>query len=489
MSETNGKQGPEKLTTNFGGPISDNQNSLSAGDPGPLLLTDYHLIEKNAHFNRERVPERVVHAKGAGAFGYFEVTEDVSQYTKAAFLNGKGKRTEALARFSTVAGELGSADTARDPRGFALKFYTEEGNYDLVGNNTPIFFIRDPLKFPDFIHSQKRLPQSHLRDADMQWDFWSLSPESLHQVTFLMGDRGIPAAFQHMNGYGSHTYQWINAKGETHWVKYHFKPELGVKNYTRQEAARIAGEDPDHHTRSLFNLIAGGDVAAWRLFVQIMPHEEAFTYKWDPFDVTKVWSHKDYPLIPVGRLVLDRNPANYFADIEQAAFEPSNIVPGIYFSPDKMLQGRVFAYADAHRYRIGPNYATLPVNRPHNAAVNNYQRDGNMRYDDNGGNKPVYEPNSLGGPTQRPEYAEPAFALKGTTGRYAQTSYRNDDYQQAGDLYRLMSPEEKARLIDTIVTAMTGIRREVQERQLGHFTKADAEFGAGIARGLGLVPA
>ncbi|MEO6991813.1 MAG: catalase, partial [Candidatus Baltobacteraceae bacterium] len=486
MADRNGdpKRTPETLTSNFGAPIADNQNTLTAGNPGPALIADYHLIEKNAHFNRERVPERVVHAKGAGAFGYFEVTDDVAQYTRAAFLSQIGKRTELVARFSTVAGEKGASDVERDPRGFAVKFYTEEGNYDLVGNNTPIFFIRDPLKFPDFIHSQKRLPQNNLRSKAMQWDFWSLSPESLHQVTYLMGDRGIPAAFQNMNGYGSHTYQWINREGKTVWVKYHFKAELGVKNLTRQKAAEIQGHDPDHHTRSLYDLIAGGDVAAWKLYVQIMAHEEAFAYKWDPFDVTKVWSHKDYPLVPVGRMVLNKNPENYFADIEQGAWEPSNVVPGIWFSPDKMLQGRIFAYADAHRYRIGPNYALLPTNRPRHAAVHNYQRDGNMRFDANGGSAPVYEPNSLGGPAQDKAYEEPPYAMHGaTTGRYDQKTPRNDDYQQPGDLYRLMSNEEKARLVDTLVDHMGDIPKETQTRQIGHFAKADGDLGARLAAG------
>jgi catalase len=373
---------PDMLTTNSGAPVPDNQNSLTAGNPGPTLLADHYMIEKNAHFSRERVPERVVHAKGGGAFGYFEVTEDVSDFTCANFLSAIGKRTEVLARFSSVAGEHGYADTDRDPRGFALKFYTEDGNYDLVGNNTPVFFIRDAIKFPDFIHSQKRHPQTNLRDPNRMWDFWSLSPESLHQVTYLMGDRGIPLGWQFMNGYGSHTYQWINRAGKTVWVKFHFHTELGEKNMTRQDAIRMAGEDPDFHLRSLSNLIAGGDVASWKFSVQIMLTEEAATYRFDPFDVTKVWSHKDYPLIPVGRLVLNRNPQNDFTDIEQAAFEPSAIVPGVWFSPDKMLQGRIFAYADAHRYRIGTNYASLPVNRPKNARVANYMRDGAMHPDE-----------------------------------------------------------------------------------------------------------
>lgn len=476
----------EDLTTNFGGPIGDNQNSLTAGESGPVVIADYQLIEKLAHFNRERVPERVVHAKGAGALGTFTVTNDLRAYTRADFLNKVGKKTEVLVRFSTVAGEQGSADSARDPRGFAIKFYTEAGNYDLVGNNTPIFFIRDPLKFPDFIHSQKRHPQTHLRDKNMQWDFWSLSPESLHQVVYLMGDRGIPLGYQYMNGYGSHTFQWINAEGGTFWVKYHFKTDLGVKNMTRQDAERLAGEDPDEATKSLYKLIDGGDVASWTLYVQIMPHEAAFSYRWDPFDVTKVWSHGDYPLIELGQMVLERNPENYFAEIEQAAFEPSNVVSGIYFSPDKMLQGRLFAYADAHRYRIGPNYHLLPVNRAKNAKVQNYQRDGNMRFDANGGGLVNFEPNSLGGPVESKAHTEPPQALAGTTGRYAQTSSRDDDFRQAGDLYRLMSVDEKARLIDTLLDQLGPVKREIQLRQLLHFAKADSQLGRCVAKGLGL---
>jgi catalase len=477
----------DKLTTNFGAPVSDNQNSRTAGSGGPTTLEDFHLIEKLAHFDRERVPERVVHAKGGGAFGYFEVTNDLSQFTRAHFLGKIGRRTDVLARFSTVAGELGSPDTVRDPRGFAVKFYTEEGNYDLVGNNTPVFFIRDAMKFPDFIHSQKRHPQTHLQDPNMAWDFWSLSPESLHQVTYLMGDRGTPAGFQHMNGYGSHTYMWYNANGEPVWVKYHFKTDLGVKNFTRQEAARIAGEDRDYDIRSLFNLIDGGDAAQWTLYVQIIPYDKAFDYTWDPFDVTKVISHKDYPLVEVGKLVLNKNPQNYFAEIEQAAFEPSNVVPGVWFSPDKMLQGRIFSYADTHRHRIGANYALLPVNRARNAKVANYQRDGFMRSDDNGGPAVNYEPNSLNGPGEDKSAPEPqVLALSGAVGRYDQKSYRNDDFQQAGDLYRLQSPQEQDRLVDNIVNHMGPVRREIQLRQVPHFQKADQTFGDRIARGLGL---
>lgn len=369
-----------KLTTSWGAPVGDNQNSMTAGSRGPTLIQDVHLLEKLAHFNRERVPERVVHAKGVGAHGYFEVTNDVTKYTKAAFLSEVDKRTPLFIRFSTVAGELGSADTVRDPRGFAVKFYTEEGNYDIVGNNTPVFFIRDAIKFPDFIHTQKRDPKTHLKNPTAVWDFWSLSPESLHQVTILMSDRGIPATLRHMHGFGSHTFKWTNAEGEGVWIKYHFKTEQGVKNLDVNTAAKIAGENPDYHTEDLFNAIENGDYPAWKLYVQIMPLEDANTYRFDPFDVTKVWSQKDYPLIEVGRMVLDRNPENYFAEVEQATFSPGTLVPGIDVSPDKMLQGRLFAYHDAHRYRVGANHQALPINRARNK-VNNYQRDGQMRFD------------------------------------------------------------------------------------------------------------
>lgn len=484
MASDNHSDSPA-MTTNFGAPVADNQNSLTAGNPGPVLIADYHLIEKNAHFNRERVPERVVHAKGAGAFGYFEVTNDVTEFTKAALFSKKGKRTEMLARFSTVAGEKGAADTERDPRGFALKFYTEEGNYDLVGNNTPIFFIRDALKFPDFIHSQKRHPQTNLRSADMQWDFWSHSPESLHQVTYLMGDRGIPQSHQFMNGYGSHTYSWINAAGKLVYVKYHMKTEQGIRNFTRQEAAAIVAHDSDYATRSLFQMIEKGEPACWKMYVQIMPEADAANYRFDPFDLTKVWSHKDYPLIEVGRMVLNKNPENYFADIEQSAFEPSNVVPGIWFSPDKMLQGRIFAYADAHRYRIGPNYHLLPVNQAKNAPVRNYGRDGNMVYGANGGGSVNYEPNSFGGPVEQKKFEEPSVELHGPTGRYDQDSYRNDDYQQPGDLYRLFTKESQDRFVDTVVNHMSPVLKDIQARQIEHWRKVDASLGERIAQGLG----
>ena len=472
------------LTTSWGAPVGDNQNSMTAGSRGPTLIQDVHLLEKLAHFNRERVPERVVHAKGAGAHGYFEVTNDVSSYTKAAFLSEVGKRTPLFARFSTVAGENGSADTVRDPRGFAVKFYTEEGNYDLVGNNTPVFFIRDAIKFPDFIHTQKRDPRTHLKNPTAVWDFWSLSPESLHQVSILMSDRGIPATLRHMHGFGSHTFKWVNAEGDGVWVKYHFKTEQGVKNLSPDVAAKLAGENPDYHTEDLFNAIEKGDFPSWKLYVQIMPLEDADTYRFDPFDVTKVWSQKDYPLIEVGRMVLDRNPENYFAEVEQATFSPGTLVPGIDVSPDKMLQGRLFAYSDAHRYRVGANHQALPINRPRNE-VNNYQRDGQMRFDDNGGRSVYYEPNSFGGPTESHENKQAAYPVSGVADSVAYD--HNDHYTQAGDLYRLLSEDERTRLVANIVEAMKPVEKEeIKLRQIQHFYKADPEYGTRVADGLGL---
>ncbi|MFS0905592.1 catalase KatA [Priestia aryabhattai] len=472
------------LTTSWGAPVGDNQNSMTAGSRGPTLIQDVHLLEKLAHFNRERVPERVVHAKGAGAHGYFEVTNDVSTYTKAAFLSEVGKRTPLFVRFSTVAGENGSADTVRDPRGFAVKFYTEEGNYDLVGNNTPVFFIRDAIKFPDFIHTQKRDPRTHLKNPTAVWDFWSLSPESLHQVSILMSDRGIPATLRHMHGFGSHTFKWVNAEGDGVWVKYHFKTEQGVKNLAPDVAAKLAGENPDYHTEDLFNAIEKGDFPSWKLYVQIMPLEDADTYRFDPFDVTKVWSQKDYPLIEVGRMVLDRNPENYFAEVEQATFSPGTLVPGIDVSPDKMLQGRLFAYSDAHRYRVGANHQALPINRPR-SEVNNYQRDGQMRFDDNGGRSAYYEPNSFGGPTESHENKQAAYPVSGVADSVAYD--HNDHYTQAGDLYRLLSKDERTRLVANIVEAMKPVEKEeIKLRQIQHFYKADPEYGKRIADGLGL---
>ncbi|KIL50040.1 catalase KatA [Jeotgalibacillus soli] len=472
------------LTTGWGAPVGDNQNSMTAGSRGPTLIQDVHLLEKLAHFNRERVPERVVHAKGAGAHGYFEVTNDISKYTKANLFSEVGKRTPLFTRFSTVAGELGSADTVRDPRGFSVKFYTEEGNYDIVGNNTPVFFIRDAIKFPDFIHTQKRHPQTHLKNPNAVWDFWSLSPESLHQVTYLMGDRGIPATLRHMHGFGSHTFKWTNAEGESVWIQYHFKTEQGIKNLTQDVADKIAGENPDYHTEDLFNAIENGDFPAWKLYVQIMPLEDANTYRFDPFDVTKTWSQKDYPLIEVGRMVLDRNPENYFAEVEQATFSPGTLVPGIDVSPDKMLQGRLFAYHDAHRYRVGANHQALPINRARNE-VNNYQRDGQMRFDNNGGGSVYYEPNSYGGPTEAPEAKQASFEVTGQAGNVGYD--RDDFYTQPGDLYRLQSEEERARLVQTFVNGLKPVEKdEIKLRQIGHLYKADPEFGTRVAEGLGL---
>ncbi|MDT1943474.1 catalase [Carnobacterium maltaromaticum] len=455
---------------------------MTAGNRGPVLIQDVALLEKLAHFNRERIPERVVHAKGAGAHGYFEVTNDLTEYTKADFLSEIGKKTPVFTRFSTVAGESGSADTLRDPRGFAVKLYTDEGNYDIVGNNTPIFFIRDAIKFPDFIHTQKRDPQTHLKNHNAIWDFWSLSPESLHQVTILMSDRGIPATFRHMHGFGSHTFKWTNAAGESVWVKYHFKTEQGIKNLTAEVAEELAGSNPDYHTEDLFNAIENGDAPAWKLCVQIMPLADADHYRFNPFDVTKVWSQKDYPLIEVGRMVLDRNTDNYFAEVEQVTFTPGNIVPGVDFSPDKLLQGRLFAYGDAHRHRVGANSHLLPINSPKNE-VKNYHRDGAMRSDANGGSSVYYEPNSLGGPTETLANKQASFEVHGMADSVA---YDDDDhYTQAGDLYRLLSEDGKTRLIANIVGHMQPVEDEaIKVRQIQHFLKADPEYGARVAAGL-----
>lgn len=481
------------LTTNFGAPVPDNERSLTAGERGPTLLQDYFLIEKLAHFDRERIPERVVHAKGAGAFGYFEVTHDVARFTKAQFLGEVGRRTEVLVRFSTVGGEKGSADADRDPRGFAIKFYTPEGNYDLVGNNTPVFFIRDAFKFPDMVHTHKRNPQSNLKDPDAFWDFFSRSPESTHMVTVLFSDRGIPRNYRQMHGFGSHTYKWVNAAGEVFWVKYHFKTEAGIANLTADEATALSGRDPDHATRDLFEHLRSGQVAAWRAYVQIMPAADAETYRYDPFDVTKVWRYRDYPLIPIGRLVLDRNPQNFFAEIEQAAFSPANFVPGIEASPDKLLQGRLFSYPDTQRHRLGPNYAQIPVNACpfHHGRIANYQRDGLMRVDGNGGAGPNYSPSGRGGPVAAPQHREAPFAT-GVAGRTEYVAARRtglaDDFEQAGLLYRVMNEGERARLVANVAGHLGQAGREIQRRQLHHFLRADAEYGARVAAALGLTP-
>ena len=481
----------EKFTvTSAGAPVASDAHSQTVGPDGVTTLTDHYLVEKLAHFNRERVPERVVHAKGGGAFGKFTVTQDVSQYTRAALFQ-PGVETEMLARFSTVAGESGSPDTWRDPRGFSLKFYTTEGNYDLVGNNTPIFFIRDGIKFPDFIHSQKRMPGSNLRDNDMQWDFWSLSPESAHQVTWLMGNRGLPRSWREMNGYGSHTYQWINASGERFWIKYHFHTQQGVHGLSNEEAEKLAGSDADHHIGDLYKHIEAGDFPRWTLSVQIMPYEDAKTYRFNPFDVTKVWPHGDYPLHEVGVMELNRNPQNYFAEIEQAAFAPSNFVPGIAASPDKMLMARIFSYADAHRYRVGANHTQLPVNAPKNADENghSYSKDGNMRYSFASADTPVYAPNSRGGAHADPARAADSAGWEndGELVRAAATlRAEDDDFGQAGTLYRdVYNDEEKAYILDTITGHVGAVKSdEIRERAIQYWTNVDEGLGVKLRANL-----
>ena len=474
----------KKMTTDAGRPVGDNQNSLTVGPRGPVVFEDFLLFEKMAHFNRERIPERVVHAKGSGAYGHFVCTNPLTQYTTAKLLSNAGKKTPTFLRFSTVGGEKGSADTERDPRGFALKFYTEEGNWDLVGNNTPVFFIRDPLKFGDFIHTQKRDPQTNLKSPTMMWDFWSLSPESLHQVTILFSDRGTPDGYRHMDGFSSHTFSLINAKNELFYVKWHFKTKQGIKNFTREGADDMRGQDPDHAQRDLFEAIKTGDFPKWRVCVQIMPEKDAENYHINPFDLTKVWPHGDYPLIEVGELVLDRNPENYFAEVEQAAFDPKNIVPGMGYSPDKMLQARLISYPDAHRYRLGVNYDSLPVNKPQ-CPFHTYNRDGAMRFDGNSGASVNYEPNSFGGPTQDPAFRERPRPVSGTVDRH---NHRldGDYYTQPGNLFRLMAPDARDRLIGNIVASLKNAPQRIKELQVQHFFQADPAYGAGVANALGL---
>jgi catalase len=474
----------KKLTTAHGSPIGDNQNSLTAGPRGPLLMQDYQLLEKMATFNRERVPERIVHAKGSGAYGTFTVTKDISKYTKADLFSKVGKQTPCLLRFSTVAGERGAADAERDVRGFAIKFYTEQGNWDMVGNNTPVFFIRDPYKFSDFIRTQKRDPKTNMRSATAMWDFWSLSPESLHQVTILFSDRGLPQGFRFVHGFGSHTYSFINAKNERFWVKFHFKVMQGIKNWKNAEAEAVVGKDRESSQRDLFEAIEHGDFPKWKFHIQVMPEKDAETYHINPFDLTKVWPHADYPLMEVGILELNRNPDNYFAEIEQAAFEPSNIVAGIGFSPDKMLQARIMSYADAHRYRVGVNYAALPVNKPH-AEVNTYHRDGNMRFDGNYGGAVNYEPNSFGGPVEDPAHLEPPLKISGDADRYNPREGA-DDFIQPGNLFRLMNADQKEQLFSNLAEAMHGVPERIVVRELVHFYKADPAYGSGVAKKLGL---
>ena len=474
------------LRTEAGAPVSDNQHSQTAGKGGPSLLQDHHLIEKLARFNRERIPERIVHAVGTGAYGYLEVTSpDVARWTKMKVFSAAGKRTPLFVRFSTVAGSRGAADTARDPRGFAVKVYTKEGNWDLVGNNTPIFFIRDGIKFPDFIHSQKYDPHTNRQEPDNIWDFFSHSPEATHQFTWLFGDRGIPASFRHMDGFGSHTFQWVNAKGERFWVKFHFKTDQGIKCLTSEEAATIGGKDPSAIHKDLYDAIARKEYPSWTLKVQVMPEKEAAGYRFNPFDLTKVWPYKDSPLIPIGRMVLDRVPENYFAEVEQAAFDPSDFVPGIGPSPDPMLQARLFAYGDAHRYRLGINHTQLPVNAPRGVegGARNYGRDGLMRFDDNGGSEKNYEPNSYEGPAETGAPYDLAYDVSGSVGPQGLVKHlEDDDYGQAGALYRVMKEDARRRLIDNIAGSLSQVsRQDVIDRSIEHFRRADAEYGKRLA--------
>lgn len=480
-----------KLTTASGKPYAENENSQSVGSRGPLLLEDFILHEKMAHFNRERIPERVVHAKGSAAFGTFTVTHDITKYTKAKIFSHIGKETKMLLRFSTVGGERGSADTERDPRGFALKFYTEDGNWDLVGNNTPVFFVKDPKKFGDFIHTQKRDPYTNMKSPTMMWDFWSLNPESLHQVLILMSDRGTPYGYRHMHGFSSHTFSFINKENERFYVKFHFKTKQGIKNFTDAEAAEMKSKDMDFAQRDLVENIDRGNFPKWDMKIQVMTEAESKTYPINPFDLTKVWPHGDYPLIDVGVIELNKNPDNYFQDVEQAAFAPAHVVDGIGFSPDKMLQGRILSYPDAQRYRLGANYEQIPVNRcPF--ATNNYQRDGQMRVDGNGGSAPNYFPNSFDNIVVDEAYKEPSLNLDSNVAGWFDRNAEgeNDHYTQPGNLYRLLVPEQQDNLVHNIVGAMSGIdgpkKEEIINRQLCHWFRADAKLGMGIAQGLGV---
>jgi catalase len=473
------------LTTAAGAPVVENDNAITAGPRGPMLLQDTWFLEKLAHFSREVIPERRMHAKGSGAWGTFTVTHDISRYSRAALFSEVGKQTEMFARFSTVAGERGAADAERDIRGFALRFFTEEGNWDVVGNNTPVFFIRDSHKFPDLNRAVKRDPRTNLRSAENNWDFWTNLPEALHQVTIVMSDRGIPAGYRHMHGFGSHTYSFVNAAGERFWVKFHFRTQQGIRNLSDAEAAALVAQDRESSQRDLFEAIDRGDFPKWKFHIQVMPEADASHYRFHPFDVTKVWSKKDYPLIEVGEFELNRNPDNYFADVEQAAFTPANVVPGVGFSPDRLLQGRLFSYGDAARYRAGVNHHQIPVNQPRGALnVNTYHRDGQMRVDGNQGGVPGYTPNSYGNWDPQPEFAEPALALSGSADRH---DFRADDdnyFEQPGDLFRLMTPEQQQVLFANTARAINGASQATIERHIHNCTQADPAYGAGVRRAI-----
>lgn len=474
------------LTDTQGHPIDNNQHSLTAGENGPTLLQDTHLIDKLAKFDRERIPERVVHAKGAGAHGVFKVTNDVTKYTRAKMFERVGKETPCFARFSTVIGEQGSADTERDPRGFALKFYTEEGNWDMVGNNTPVFFIRDAIKFPDFIHALKRNPQTGSKDPNSMWDFLSLTPESVHQLTTLFSNRGTPFGFRHMHGFGSHTFRWVNSQNEAFFVKYHFRTAQGIKNLTAKEANDLKSVNPDFARQDLFEAIEAKKYPSWNFFIQAMPEKDAANYKWNVFDITKVWPHGDYPLIPVGTMTLNRNPKNFFAEVEQSAFAPSNMPPGIEASFDKMLQGRLFSYPDTHRHRLGGNFDQIPVNCPYRARVNSNERDGPMRVNSNHDSKLNYEPN-----TPEPfDFAEHAklshLPVKGHIQRW-KPNHQNSDFEQPGVMFRkVLNDYEKDHLIKNLIDDLRNVKKVYQERQVRIFFKCDPEYGNRIAKGLGL---
>jgi len=475
----------KKLTTNGGSPVVDNQNAMTAGPRGPLLMQDVWFLEKMAHFDREVIPERRMHAKGSGAYGTFTVTHDITKYTRAAIFSKVGKKTELFARFSTVAGERGAADAERDIRGFAVKFYTEEGNWDLVGNNTPVFFMRDPLKFPDLNHAVKRDPRSNLRSAKNNWDFWSLLPEALHQVTVVMSDRGIPATYRHMHGFGSHTFSFINAQNERYWVKFHFRTQQGIRNLADAEAEALVGKDRESHQRDLLDSIDKGDFPRWTMFVQIMPEADAAKTPYNPFDLTKVWPKGDYPLIEVGVMELNRNPENYFAEVEQAAFNPANVPPGVGFSPDKMLQGRLFSYGDAQRYRLGVNHHQIPVNAA-KCPFHSYHRDGAMRVDGNHGSTPSIEPNSEGEWAEQPAYKEPPLALQGAADHW---NFREDDadyYSQPRALFRLMTPAQQQVLFENTARNIADAPRHIQLRHIGNCLKADPVYGRGVAGALGI---
>ncbi|MCX2480290.1 catalase [Pedobacter sp. MC2016-15] len=475
---------PKKLTTRTGSPVTDNQNIMTAGRRGPALLQDAWFLEKMAHFDREVIPERRMHAKGSGAYGTFTVTHDISSFTRAALFSEIGKTTPLFVRFSTVAGERGAADAERDIRGFAIKFYTEQGIWDLVGNNTPVFFLRDPLKFPDLNHAVKRDPRTNMRSADNNWDFWTLLPEALHQVTIVMSDRGLPKSYRHMDGFGSHTFSLISADQKRYWVKFHFKTAQGIQNLSNEEAAALAGNDRESHQRDLYESIENGDFPKWTLYVQLMEEEDAYSYHLNPFDLTKVWPHQDYPLMQVGELVLDRNPENYFAEVEQAAFNPAQVVPGISFSPDKMLQGRLFSYGDAQRYRLGVNHHQIPVNSP-KCPYHSYHRDGSMRIDANYGSAKSYEPNSFSEWQQQPDFSEPPLKISGDATHW---DHREDEdyYSQPGNLFRLMSAEQQQLLFTNTAAAIGSAQQFIQIRHIRNCYKADPDYGKGVADALGL---